>query len=147
MEEIAQVVPDKKPITKPKVIKEPSKDIVKEPRKRVIKSNGIQDVINKYQECGFVANQKGTSNEIIAIKGVKTQQKLHFIRVFPSHDGTGILSSSDKSVEENNTFIQNAFSNSAVPVYAYVSYTDNVLNRILLEDINLKQAIRLVKKT
>ena len=142
MEESEQT--DKKqPVQKPKVV---TKEPTKEPRKRVIKSNGVQDVINKYQECGFIANQKGISNEIIAIKGIKNQQKIHFVRVFPSHDGVGILSSNDKSVEENNTFIQNAFSNSAVPVYAYASYTDNILTRISLEDINLKQPIRLVVK-
>jgi hypothetical protein len=116
-----------------------------EPKKRVVKPTGITEVIAKYKESGWTATQIAKQNNIIAVKGEGTKQKLHFVRVHVSYGGVGVSKLSDKSSEENNTFIQNAFSNMATPVYAYVSYSDAYkLEKMFLEDINLNTPIRLV---
>ncbi len=101
----------------------------------------VADVISKYTACGWATIvPRGSMNDLIAQK----DKKLHFVQVVtadtqdnPRFQGIA-----------KNTFIQNAFSNAAQPVYATVAYAarpsaDNkaILKSITLEDVNQNSRI------
>ncbi len=95
----------------------------------------VNDVINKYTAYGWtVIRPSGTAlNDLIAQKN----KRLHFIQVVTDE------ASARHSGLAKNTFIQNAFSNSAQPIYAHVTYSsklneDNhpVRTDIVFEDVN-----------
>ena len=110
------------------------------------KPSGVPEVAGKYKLAGWavqVLTNRGAV-DIIASRGEKSRQKVHFVRVFESH--TGVLKPENKSNEENNNYIQNAFSNMAIPVYAFANYNENkaVFDRISLMDINSNMNLRLI---
>ncbi len=77
--------------------------------------DGVQLVINRYRDNEWAANSapKGTINDIIANK----QLVYHFIQVvLPSGTNDARHCGLNK-----NAFIQNAFANGAIPVFAFVS--------------------------
>ncbi len=135
-----------KKVTEKKTDKSADKVTTNTKPKKVVLPNGVADVAAKYKSAGWTATQLSNKGivDIFATKGGGAKQRIHFIRVFPAH--SGITGASDKSDEENNTYIQNAFSNSATPVYAFVSYKDKTgaLDKISLNDINLNKGIRLI---
>ena len=81
----------------------------------------IKIVKDKYLEYGWTVIEvpPGEVNDLIAGKGTK----LHFVCV------------EDKN---RNNFIQNAFSNGAVPVYARV---DEIKQKVSFENINLHERV------
>ncbi len=95
----------------------------------------INDVINKYTAYGWtVIRPSGTAlNDLIAQKN----KRLHFVQVVTDE------TSAKHSGIAKNTFIQNAFSNSAQPIHAYVTYSSRldedgrpVRTDIVFEDVN-----------
>lgn len=88
-------------------------------------------VIAKYEAAGWkvFAAPRGTINDVIASNG----QRMHFIQVIMP----GTRESPRYSGLQRNTFIQNAFSNGALPVYATLA--DG--GKISLEDINLQARV------
>lgn len=106
--------------------------------KRPEKFDPVVAVMNKYTDAGWqvVRMPKNSISDILAQKN----KKLHFIQVVP-----------EDKIDDNkyhglskNSFIQNAFSNSAAPIYAYVNVrqrkgADGMMMqcvKIVLEDIN-----------
>lgn len=136
--------------TKPKSAKPANKPIVKPIAKPVVKIEAkpivpitpvivqkkpqtpVEAVIDKYRSNGWVViSVQGVGlNDIIAQKQSGTN-RLHFIQVVTD----------DQAAKHNgnakNDFIQNAFSNQAVPVYAYVEQTKDKSPIITFEDVNL----------
>lgn len=89
----------------------------------------VAEVIKKYAEAGWTAIRapKNSTNDVIAQKG----PRYHFVQVVTPEN------SADVKFQDlpKNTFIQNAFSNSATPVYAKISRKSaNV--KISFEDAN-----------
>jgi hypothetical protein len=74
----------------------------------------LSATLEKYHELGWVAFQapKASLNDIIAQKG----KKLHFVQIVTKETIDGPR---HQDIAKN-TFIQNAFSNSAMPIYAHV---------------------------
>jgi hypothetical protein len=97
-----------------------------------MKRNETHDlVIAKYASAGWTAvlAPKGSLNDVIAHNGAK----LHFVYIDVGKvDSDGLV---------KNTFIQNAFSNGAVPVYAHIAD-----KKVTLCDINLNSRIIVGKK-
>lgn len=96
--------------------KAPAKSATKPPKKSAKKRpvSPLDATIAKYSDHGWtiIVAPKGGLNDLIASKG----ERLHHIQVVtvdtidePQHHG-----------EPKNNFIQNAFSNNAVPVFAHV---------------------------
>jgi NACalpha-BTF3-like transcription factor len=134
-----------------KSIKQPEKPTVKKDaeqkqRAKVATQDGVDLVMQRYLSGGWSVISGLGAAQLYASRGIGSKKKVHFIRVFSSH--TGITDTSKLSDEENNSYIQNAFSNMAVPVYAFVSYKEKngsfVATRVVLEDINLRCPIRLI---
>jgi uncharacterized protein with PhoU and TrkA domain len=111
----------------------------------------INDVAIKYEAAGWSATQFASraQMDVLATKGVDSKQRVHFVKVFHSVALTGQASAGEDSTvvpndEENNQYIQNAFSNNAEPIYAYVFYKADKLDKITLVNVNTKLAVRLV---
>jgi hypothetical protein len=102
--------------------------------------DGVEITIAKYQGSGWTAIRLGNRKDIFAVKGEGLQQKVHYIRVFT----TNTNEITPLSSEENNIYIQNAFSNMAVPVYSNVYYKDLVCAKVILTDINLNKNLRIL---
>lgn len=104
------------------------------------RTRAVNDTRIKYEAAGWTANHiNGKAQmDIFAIKGEGNKQKVHFIKVID------LEIMSEPSTEETNQYIQNAFSNKAEPIYAYVQYKADKLDRIALQDINLNKGVRLV---
>ncbi len=86
---------------------------VKHPKLKL--QEGIVLIINRYRDNGWNAGSapKGTINDIIASK----QTTFHFIQVvLPGGQNDARHCGANK-----NAFIQNAFANGAVPVFAFIS--------------------------
>ncbi len=97
--------------------------------------NPTEDVINKYIAYGWtvIKPPSGSMNDLITQKG----KKLHFVQVIVDansvrHQGMA-----------KNSFIQNAFSNSAQPIYAHAIYSNKVgednkpiHTNVIFEDVN-----------
>lgn len=77
----------------------------------------IDAVINKYREFGWTAFRapKESLNDIIAHNQSKNN-KFHFVQVVTKET----IDNARHQGIAKNTFIQNAFSNSAIPIYAHV---------------------------
>jgi len=97
--------------------------------------NPTEDVINKYIAYGWtvIRPPSGSMNDLIAQKG----KKLHFVQIVV--DAT----SARHQGMAKNSFIQNAFSNSAQPVFAHATYStklgeDNrpLHANVTFEDVN-----------
>lgn len=74
----------------------------------------IDHVINKYTSCGWtvIRSPNETINDLIAQKN----NRLHFVQVLNSNDNDSKYKDSAR-----NNFIQNAFSNGALPIHATIS--------------------------
>jgi hypothetical protein len=70
------------------------------------------NILNYYSASKWVviSAPAGTINDVIASKG----NRLHFVKIINTHNKLW------QKQNVKNTFIQNAFSNGAIPVYAYV---------------------------
>ncbi len=110
------------------------------------------EVINKYAANGWtvIVPPRGALNDIITQKG----KKMHFVQVTTKETITGARYQGIA----RNTFIQNAFSNAAIPVYATVTITpgrgtaarDSVVSpraAITFEDINQNSKLIITAKT
>lgn len=131
---MADIQPQKLPDTqKQPTIKKPT-EIAKR------RTKAINDTRIKYEAAGWSATYLSgkAQMDIFATRGEGTKQKIHFIKVIDFDIMT------EPSTEETNQYIQNAFSNNAEPIYAYVQYKGEKLDRIALQDINLNKAMRLV---
>jgi hypothetical protein len=111
----------------------------------------IGDVAIKYEAAGWSATQFASraQMDVLATKGADSKQRVHFVKVFHSAALTGQASAGEDSTvvpsdEENNQYIQNAFSNNAEPIYAHVFYKADKLDKIALVNVNTKLAVRLV---
>ncbi len=105
--------------------------------------SAIPEVLTRYKTAGWdVVRLNNTT--LAASKGDNSRRKTHFITVYESH--TGVKDQSDKSVEENNAYIQNAFSNQATPVYVFANYNEkkDAFDKILFKDINTGKSLRIV---
>ena len=108
------------------------------------KINHTQLVMDKYTAADWVCWQcpTGNINDFIA----HAAKRLHYIRVVPAESAEDLKYHG----ESKNAFIQNAMSNSAVPVYAHVKVaTDKnnvVSSTISLEDINTNARVVVAKK-
>lgn len=116
----------KEPVIKP-VIKPQTKPTTAKPKQL----EPVDAVIMKYQLAGWdvIKAPRGSINNIIA----HNANKLHFIQI----NNGGV----DQTGLAKNTFIQNAFSNGAIPVFATVTP-----NNISLQDINLNTRVVIGKK-
>lgn len=125
---------DPQPVKKKRVPKEKPFD--------VIAAVGL-----KYQSAGWTAYQPkvGGINDLIASKG----DKLHFVQVVLSTD----LENMRYKDVAKNTFIQNATSNSAIPVYATITIAQRkgepgpCAEKINFEDVNTKGRILITAKS
>ncbi len=95
----------------------------------------VECVIDKYRTHGWIVmfvNGSGI-NDIIAQKTTDQKTKLHFIQVVTDEDAA------KHNGNAKNDFIQNAFSNQAVPVYAYIDYPSKDKSNpvITFEDVNI----------
>lgn len=104
------------------------------------KIKGITDTIIKYEAAGWSATHLASKAQmdIFATKGEGNKQRIHFVKVIDRDIMT------EPSIEETNQYIQNAFSNMAEPIYAYVYYKNDKLEKILLDDVNTAKSVRLV---
>lgn len=93
----------------------------KAPRKKAVRAEKVTPfdftghAMQKYTDGGWNAfrSQQGAINDFVAHRGTKT----HFVRVVPSNDTENLkFAGVDK-----NSFIQNALSNNAIPVFAKVT--------------------------
>jgi hypothetical protein len=92
-------------------------------------------IIKKYTDAGWIAfcPPKGINN-VIAFK----PGRMHFIKIVRSvDDGVGI---------PKNTFIQNAFSNSADPIYAVVGPKSAAIKLVNI-NLNTRVVLAARKKT
>jgi hypothetical protein len=107
------------------------------------KIRGIADTIIKYEAAGWSATHLASKAQmdIFATKGEGNKQRIHFVKVIDRDIMT------EPSMEETNQYIQNAFSNMAEPIYAYVYYKNDKLDKILLDDVNTAKSVRLVATT
>jgi hypothetical protein len=98
---------------------------------RLIAMKPTAAVIAKYTESGWTASlaPKGSINDVIAQKN----GKYHFIQVITGGPPEDSAPKTDDLAK--NTFIQNAFSNGAIPVHAYVTSAGTTL-KISLQDVN-----------
>lgn len=112
--------------------------------KKQNKINHTQLVMDKYIAADWVCWQcpTGNINDFIA----HSAKRLHYVRVVPAETAEELKYHG----ESKNTFIQNAMSNSAIPVYAHVKVvTDKnnvVSSTISLEDINTSARVVVAKK-
>ena len=109
----------------------------------VNKYNTVDIVADNYRRGGWIVivPPKESLNDIIAQNG----SKFHFVQVVddPSRLKFNTLS--------QNSFIQNAFSNGARPVYARVSQKKNKKTQeinyiVLFEDVNLASRVIIARK-
>lgn len=90
-------------------------------------------VTNKYSEYGWIiTNSPGGLNDMIAHK----QDKLHFIRVVTPEN----YDDARYHGLAKNSFIQNAFSNGAVPVHAHV-VNKKGHTKVTFENVNIGDRI------
>ncbi len=126
--------------------KEPVKKEVTK-KSEEIKFDPIEAVIQKYREFGWTVLlcPKESLNDLMAQKvDAHNKIKMHYIQIvtpttIDHPDHTGIA---------KNTFIQNAFSNSAVPIFAHVvcnmkKTADGkaMIPTVTFEDVNLNARI------
>lgn len=107
------------------------------PKSRTVPFDPIIPVIAKYTEFGWVAirSPKNSLTDIIAQK----DKRLHFVQVVTPETIDDVKFQG----LPKNTFIQNAFSNTAVPVYAHVVTTKKkeITTKITFEDVNLNTRV------
>lgn len=98
------------------------------------KPDMITTVLNKYTERGWTAIRapKNSTNDIIAQK----DKRLHFVQVVTA----STINDSRFNGLSKTTFIQNAFSNGAQPVFAHVVQSRGIY-KITFEDVNLNGRI------
>lgn len=118
---------------------DPEVPVAPAPRVRATPFDPAAAVIAKYTEFGWTAIRapKNSLNDIIAQK----DKRLHFIQVVtPETIDDGKFTGLPK-----NTFIQNAFSNMAIPVYAHVLVSKkkdgSIAAKVTFEDVNLNTRI------
>ena len=104
------------------------------------KVRGVTDSIIKYESAGWSPTHLASKAQmdIFATKGEGNKQRIHFVKVIDKD------LMPEPSIEETNQYIQNAFSNNAEPIYAYVYYKADKLDKILLEDVNTGKSVRLI---
>lgn len=109
---------------KPKTVK------AKTPTVKQVPFDYIGAAMAKYNEAGWTAYRcpTGGMNDFIAHR----DKKLHYLQVVPSDNVENMRFHG----EAKNTFIQNAFSNSAVPIHATVTAKKVGGAKITLEDVN-----------
>jgi len=114
----------------------------KKPQAKKKYPSAIPDVIARYKAAEWEVVRVNTG--LIASKGEGARRKTHFVSVFESY--TNIKDQSDKSVEENNAYIQNAFSNQAIPVYVFANYNakKDVFDKLTFKDINTGKSLRII---
>jgi len=102
--------------------------------------DSIDTVINKYKEYEWetLKIDSNTMNDIIAKKG----DKMHFIIV---QENSTYDDPKFHGLQKNN-FVQNAMSNSAVPIIAYIKKTKSrntgeIKNTITFTDVNLNTKV------
>jgi hypothetical protein len=90
-------------------------------------------VANKYSEYGWIiTNSPGGMNDMIAHK----QDKLHFIRIVTPEN----YDEARYHGLAKNSFIQNAFSNGAIPVHAHV-VAKGGRTKVTFENVNIGDRI------
>jgi hypothetical protein len=105
--------------------------------------SAAEEVMKKYKDNGWaVMVPPGKNiNDIIAQKG----KKMHFVQIIDAKSEQ----SARYSDVARNTFIQNAFANAAIPVYAHVSFHKSkttagrhiINSNVTFEDTNLNSRI------
>lgn len=103
-----------------------------------VRVDPVQEVINKYNKSGWVAMRapEGTLNDVLARK----DKRFHFVQVLTKDNAadpkfTGL---------QRNNFVQNAFSNGADPVYAFLtvkSTRQGTAAKITFENVNLNRTV------
>ncbi len=98
------------------------------------------EVLNKYTANGWtvITPPKGALNDLITQKG----KKLHFVQIITKETVTGARYQGIAK----NTFIQNAFANAAIPVYALVTASGNRIS-VSFEDVNQNSKLIITAKT
>lgn len=109
-----------------------------ESSKKRTATNPVDSVVAKYSEFGWTLMKlpHGSLNDIVAQK----DKKIHFIQVVTPETIDNVKFQGIA----RNTFIQNAFSNSAIPVYAHVVTKDSRAGQkitVTFQDINLNTRI------
>ncbi len=132
MEKIALRV--EKPIEEVKPIEEAKPDeltVAKTRKPRVKQFDPVEAVISKYTEMAWTCVRTRAINDIVAHK----DKRLHFIQVVTPDN----IEDAKYHGLAKNTFIQNAFANSAIPIFAHV-VTSTVKNelrvKVTFEDVN-----------
>lgn len=124
-----RAAPKTKKKTGPKAVKAEPKAAPKQVAiKPAAPPSPIDTVLAKYRKHGWVAfcPPGGSTNDIIAQNG----RRLHFVQVTTSET----KNDSKYTGLAQNTFIQNAFSNAACPVYAII--TDGRPGAIIFINVN-----------
>lgn len=100
------------------------------------RNDKIRHIAKKYETMGWtvitVGNASGTSTVDLMVQRART---LHFIKCVESLETTAELSDLPR-----NSYIQNAFSNNAVPVYATVN---SATGAVALANVNTNETIML----
>lgn len=101
----------------------------------------ITDVMNKYKEAGWTVMRAPKSiNDLVAQK----DKRFHFIQIITPET----IEDARFTGLAKNTFIQNAFSNGATPIFAHVQKVNKrtptgmqVQSKITFEDVNLNSRV------
>lgn len=95
---------------------------------RAKKVTSLDIAIAKYQDNGWkvIKPAKGGLNDFIASRGTR----IHFVQVVTK----STIGDAKYHGEAKNNFVQNAFSNSAIPIFAHV--VEGAKPKVTFEDVN-----------
>jgi hypothetical protein len=118
---------------------EPAQEPVETPKTPREKLDIIKYVASKYISGGWtiIYPQKGAINDLLVQKGARVQ----FVQVVTDE----LLEGARHSDVAKNTFIQNAFSNAADPIYATVSVSKAGVPSVRFENVNTNTRVVIAK--
>ena len=107
---------------------EPVEEVAAPAPVRTKKQTPIDIAIAKYQDCDWkvIKPAKGGLNDFIASRG----NRIHFVQVVTK----ATIDDAKYHGEAKNNFVQNAFSNSAIPIFAHV--VEGSKPKVTFEDVN-----------
>ncbi len=99
------------------------------PREPITREAAIRAAVEKYTQFGWtvIITPSNSLNDIIASK----DKKLHFVQVVTAET----IDESRHTGLAKNTFIQNAFSNMAAPIFAHAARAGRTIN-VTFENVN-----------
>lgn len=117
----------KQPVAKPPAVKPP---VAKPPAVKQPVVSPLEIAISKYKESGWeiIIPPKGSINDFIA----KRKDRFHFVQIVTK----ATIDDAKFHGEAKNSFVQNAFSNGATPIFAHYANS-----KVTLEDVNTSNRV------